>query len=379
MYPVSAAFKAAMVKSNVRLIKLEQLNGAMTVIATFQTVAVSGRVQMQQSKEARRNLTLEIANPGGIYTPSLTTDPFFFNQRVRVWLGTILADGVTAEYAPVGTFLVNIAEASSKTQTLAVTALDFWKYLQIASLLTMASYAAGATLLSIFTDLINQAQSALNGITITRDIDPTAATTTYTGTVPLQFAAGSRIADCLAVFFDAYGWDFWFDPLGTFVARPYVQPETIAPSFTWADTDAGVVDFKLRLEDSPDVRNHVRVNGTSPDIAPMTAEAKDNNQNSPTYVGGIFGDRLDVFDSPDLLSLAQAQNVANQRLRRQVMFARSITIESTPRPELDAFDVGTMTSLPAKISAANYWVESMTLPLTVGSASTKLVEVKPLS
>jgi len=378
VYAVSSAFLTAMAKSSTRLVKIEQLDASMNVVATFQTVAVAGRVQLQQSQEARRNLTMTLANPGGIYTPALTSDPFFFNQRIRVWLGTVLADGTT-EYAPLGTFVVNVARAILATDTIEVTALDFWKYLQAAALKTVTSYAPGVTLLSIFTDLINQAQTLLGGITIPRNIDPVAGAATLGGTDPLQFAAGSRIADGLAPFMDSYGWDFGFDPLGTFVGRLYVQPETIAPSFTMTDADPGVVDLQLTYQDSPDVRNHVRVNSTSPDVVPFSAEAQDNNQNSPTYIGGIFGDRLDVFDTPDITDATQIQNVANARLRRFLVLSRTVEQSGTAHPELDVWDVALLTSPKLKLSAAPYWVESMEIPLTTDAATIRFAEVRALS
>jgi hypothetical protein len=378
VYAVSAAFQSAMAAGGTRLVRIEQLDGAMNVKATYDGMVNGGRVDLTQTKEIRRTVAMTVANPGGLLTPAMTSDPFFFNQRFRVWIGVVKADG-TSEYAPVGTFLVNVCESDLQTDTLAVVAVDFWKYLQLAALKTLKSYAVGATLTSIFNDLLDTAQTLLGGITIPRLIDPIAGAAVLGGTDPLQFAAGARVADCLSPFMESYGWDFGFDPLGVFNGRLYVKPETIAPSFTLRDTDQGVSRLNPRMEDSPDVRNHVRVVGTSPDVAPMFAEAQDNNVNSPTYIGGIFGDRLDVFESPDVLDATQAQNVANARLRRLIALATPVSYEGTARPELDVWDVGLLTSVKGKLAGAPYWVESLSIPLTTDAMTIRFAAVRPLS
>lgn len=374
MQSVSAAFQTAMATGAARLLKIEQLNASLGLTGTvFQTDAFEGTVTAKQSQEVRRDLQLRLQNINGIYTPKLTSDPFFFNQKVRVSIGAVLADGTT-EYCVIGVFMVNTSEADEAARSISVGFSDLWKLLQINRLLTRVSYTPGTTLAAIFNDLLDKAGVAAAA----RSIDAAGTSTTLGGQVPLSFGRGTRISDALATFAEAYGWDFWFDVTGVFTARPFVSVDTQPTVFTYADTDAGVIKMVRRWEDSPNIANHVGVAGIGADMQPVFQEAKDSNQNSPTYYLGIFGDRYDEYRDESITTAAQALAVARDRLRRELVLVDTIVTEGTPRPELDVYDVGTLTIADGKVAARPYWLESFSIPLHIAPAQMRFSAVMSL-
>lgn len=375
MYAVSAEYKAALATSHTRLVKVERLDDALQVIATVTPVVLAGSVEVAVGQDgARRTLSMEIANEDGTYTPRLSTDPFAANGQIRVWLGVVLASGA-AEYAPVGVFMVNRPWARPRAGTLEVTAVDRWKKLRISKFFSVASFAVGATLKSVFESILDGA-----GITAAyRSIDPSAGSVTLRGTVPLQFRRGFPRADALMTFYEAYSWDMWFDPLGIFVMRPTIAYEAQPAVFEMADTDPGCEELAGGFEDSEDIVNHTGVASTSTDVQPIFAEAKDLNQNSPTWVDGPFGDRFDYYEDQSIQTAAIASDVAKGRLRRSLLgFSRRVEYSGVPLPHLDVYDVGRITSADLRISALPYMVDRISLPLRLESATIGLAEIRAL-
>lgn len=373
MYPVSAAFKTAMAKSHTRLVKIELLDANLQILDVLTPKVHEGSVNVSVAEEVRRTLSMSIGNERGIYTPLVSTDPFAANAIIRVWLGTVLDDG-SAEYAPVGTFMVNRPWVRPRDQVLELDASDRWKKLQISRFTSVASFAVAATLKTVFESILDGA-----GITAAqRNIDPAATAATLRGTVPLQFQKGFKRSDALMTFYEAYSWDMWFDPLGIFVMRPAFAYESQQPVFDLADTDAGCESLDGGFEDSPEIANHTFVASTSPDVVQVSAEAQDNNTNSPTWVGGPFGDRLDYFEDESLQTAAQCADVAKGRLRRLLGASRRAEYGGTPLPHLDIYDVGRITSTDLRLNANPYWIERMTLPLHLETSSVLLNEIRAL-
>lgn len=375
MLAASAAFKARAVQSHHRQIKLQQLDSNLQVIQELTPRVLGGQVQLSANQEGRRTLTLSLANPKGVYTPSQASDPFWFNATLRVQYGVILANGTT-EYITIGTFLVNQARAiiSGAERSINVSAVDFWKKFQTYSLTSVAKYAAGSSLKAAIIDLATRA-----GV-INYSIDPTLNTYTFHAapSADLQLARGTPLADAMGILASDYFLDFWFDEFGVFQVRAYIDFNTMSPIFTLTDQDAGIIKIEPELVDSPDIKNHIGVSSTNLDIQPVFQEAKDNNTSSPTYVLGPFGDRYFEYSADWIQNATQASDTAKGILKRKLFFARQLNIESVPMPWLDGFDVGLCTAAEAKVTSAKYYLDSASIPLALGSQQTKLLEVRPL-
>lgn len=379
MFAVSATFISTITSGSYsRVIVVQALDPVTLAVKSDLTpVVIDGTVEVRTREDIRRTLTITVANDGGTYTPRQTSDPFWINNPIRVYWRLQYQNGTT-EDCPLGTFLVNRTRMRREggRQVIDVDAVDFGKRMQYTKLLSVATYAAGSTLLAAFNDLLTRA-----GIPISsRDIDPQAATTTFHAApaADLNFARGTSIADCFGVLAQDYGWTFGSDVLGTFLARPAIDPSTLPPVFTLAETDPMVVTVEGGYEDSLDVSNHVIVASTDASIQPVFAEVKDNNQDSPTYIGGSFGDRLFEYDANWVQTTAQALTAAQDILRRKIGDSRKVEIMTGPRPELDAFDIGTITAPILNVTASKYQIESMTVPLAGGLQRISMVEPRAL-
>lgn len=375
MLTASDAFKARATQSHERTLKFQQLDSNLQVIQEFTPDVVQGEIQLQANQEGRRTLTMTLANKKGVYTPTQTSDPFWFNATLRVQYGVIFANGTT-EYITLGTFLVNQASSTiaNGERAIRVSAGDFWKKFQIYSLTSVAKYAAGSSLKAAIIDLATRA-----GVT-QYNVDPALNATTFHAapSADLQLARATPLNDAFGILANDYFLDFWFDEFGVFQVRTYIDPSTYVTSFSLADTDPGVNKLEPEIKDSADIKNHVGVSSTNLDIQPIFAEAKDNNTNSPTYIGGQFGDRYFEYQGDWIQTAAQALTTAQSILKRKLFYARAIKAETVPMPWLDGFDVGLITAADAKVTGVRYYVESASIPLTLGSQSTNLLEARPL-
>jgi hypothetical protein len=379
VFPASQAFLDAVSGgSYTRVIKLESLDPVTLLPRRDLTPnLIDGSVDGHLVQDVRRTISITIANEDGAITPVISSDPYWINNPLRLSWGVVYQDGTT-EYVPLGTFLVNRAWArgSAGQAVLDVDAVDFWKKLQYTALLTNASYAAGSTLKAALEDLCTKA-----GIgPAQRDIDPSASSVLFHGgnAADLNLARGTAVADCLAMLTEDFGWIFFFDTAGIFVARPGPVVGTAPVVFTMTETGPMVTGVEGGLEDSADIKNHVGVSSTDASIQPIFAEAKDNNQNSPTYVGGAFGDRYFEYQGEFITTLQQAQDTAKNILARRISNSRKSDWMHAPRPELDIADVGRLTSAFLKISGVQYQIESFTIPLVSGSQRTSLTEIRTL-
>lgn len=377
MYPVSAAFIPAITAgSYTRALLIQQLDPVtLNVVADLTAQVIEGSVEVRSDRENRRTTSMVVQNPNGLWTPRQSSDPFYINNPIRVWLGIVYQNGTT-ELAPLGTFLVNRgwATRSQEKLVLEVDAIDLWKKLQYGAISSVKTYAAGSSLGTAIIDILSGA-----GIT-NYNLDPSITATNLHAApaADLNFAPGTARADMLGVLAQDYGLSFWFDPMGLFVARPSVDPTTIAPVGTMSESDPLVIEVAGGLEDSPDIKNHVGVMSTNPDVQPIYQEAFDSNVNSPTYYLGSFGDRFFYYEAPWIQTIAQASATAKDILRRKVYQARKSEWAHGPRPELDVYDVLTLTSPSVGIQAKPYYLDQAVIPLSNAEQRSTFLEVRSL-
>lgn len=380
MYAASAAFIAAVRDgSSVRVLKLQTLAEAdYSVTNEFTTQAIDGRVIVSDEREQRRRLVgLTIPNDGGIYTPrGLTTDVFQINGLLRVWDGAVLPDGTT-EYAPLGTFRINRPWPSVKAgeEVLRIDGQDLWKQLMYSGLRQTVQYPAGASAYSMLVDLAFRAHIPFTAL----DDRTVSLFSLGSPAEGVRFGSNAKAANAFAALARDFGLDLYFTPLGVLVAAPVRNYTAESAVFAFNDTVATSESMEGGYEDSPDISNHVGVRSSSPSVAPVFAEAQDNNAASPTYVGGTFGDRYSELRYEWVTTLEQAASQAQREVRRQVARTRPFTISHYSYPWLDAQDVVTITSTSLGVSALQCVLASTEIGLRAGDkATTKVLEVRSI-
>ena len=334
---------------------------------------LGGHVTVGLGNDTRRTVQMTLKNPAGVWTPtsSPTTEPFYMNNVIRIWLGLSLSGVI--EYCPLGTFRVNRPYADVRERTINVVGQDFWKDFSW-GLRQSVRFAPGSTLNSIIATL-----AAVAGVT-RLTLDPAGEAVRLQGAPApsLKFRRGMRIADCFALLATDYGWEIFFDVFGTLVTRPSLAIDQGPSLFELKDTHACFRGGSGGLEDSPDIFNHVGVSSTDPASVSAFGEARDDDPMSPTYVGGAFGDRYHEEELDWIQNDGQAGAAARDILRRNLYLTRPAEIDTGALPFLDVQDVVTLTVADLKVSGLRYFVDSMQIPLDRGDQTMRLLEARSI-
>lgn len=174
---------------------------------------------------------------------------------------------------------------------------------------------------------------------------------------------------------DSIGYEVYFTSDGYLTMRPYQDPVTSPVVWVFrTGLDQGtLVSYKRSSNDSR-IKNHVIVIGatvTSDSGLSQTAfgEARNDDPVSPTNIARI-GDRVDPYKSDYITDSAQAQAIAEARLRIAALEEYNIDFSSVLMPWIDAGDIVDIIDeraslfVPARFVLSNY-----SLPYELGPMS----------
>lgn len=172
---------------------------------------------------------------------------------------------------------------------------------------------------------------------------------------------------------DSVGYEVYFTSDGYLTIRPYQDP-VLSPlvwRFTTGPSQGSLVTYS-RTSDDALIKNHVIVIGaTITDSGGYSTtsygESINTDLSSPTNTDRI-GDRVDIFKSDYITTNAQAQNIADTRLRVSALEEYSIDFSSMILPWIDANDIVDIINpketlyVPARFLLSNY-----SLPMNLGA------------
>jgi hypothetical protein len=144
-------------------------------------------------------------------------------------------------------------------------------------------------------------------------------------------------ADAIAELAQSVSAEAYFDAEGNYVFR---RVELEEPVWTVDTGEDGVMLDANEQLDRTGIYNGVYVEG-QPNAkgVPVSALVVDSDPSSPTRWGGPYGRVPRVERSrTDVLTAAQAQNVARSLLARRLGLARSLTLSTAPNPALEPDD-----------------------------------------
>lgn len=166
------------------------------------------------------------------------------------------------------------------------------------------------------------------------------------------------------------GCELFFDREGVCVLRPVPDPNTAPLAATYTEGVSATLLDVTRRRDDEGTFNHIIIVGASiGSTAPVLAEAKDENQDSPTYIGGPFGDVPKWITSGYITTLAQAQAQADAELTKVLGLAEKVDVEVVVDPTLSPGDVIEVAASSALVSD-RYVVDSFTVPLAPSDSMT---------
>jgi hypothetical protein len=102
------------------------------------------------------------------------------------------------------------------------------------------------------------------------------------------------------------------------------------------------------------------------EMEPVRAVAFDAQESSPTFFGGPFGRVPRFYSSPFITTATQAQNAAQNLLRRTLGASYDVGLSAVPNPALKPFD-------PVRVIYNDYnremhVIQRVTIPLSVTAA-----------
>lgn len=376
MRAVSDAFAAAIREPHERIARVSILDASLGVVDELtgtDGVTVDGSVQMDSSK--RRSCSLSIANPDGDWTPAGPADPLFPNGLIRLERG-IVVDG-SPELVSLGVFLIDrpVINVSRAGSTISISGQDRVKLALKSRFTRPVTFDAGTPLADVVQAI---AQAAGMGDTLYRLDDGGKALV-----ADRTFESDEDRWPALQQLAHDYALEAFVDADGYLVLAPAVTPATLpSPVWTFERGDEAIM-LGLTKEWSDDrLYNHVRVSGEAASLAPVSAEARDLNPESPAYNPtdgtGPIGDRLFTYTSPMIRSVEQAQEVADALLLTVALVEEAITIPSVVHPALEVGDVVTVAEEISR-TADTYLLDTVSIPLATGPMSVAARKLRSLT
>lgn len=144
--------------------------------------------------------------------------------------------------------------------------------------------------------------------------------------------------EVLATLADGLGKIFYFDELGQFVFRSIPPEDEII--WTVSAGARGVMVQADRSISREGVYNAVVVTGEGADeLVPVRAVAYDAQATSPTFFGGPFGRVPRFYSSSFITTPTQAQNAAQNLLRKSLGAPYDVGLSAVPNPATRPYDV----------------------------------------
>lgn len=165
----------------------------------------------------------------------------------------------------------------------------------------------------------------------------------------------------------AIGYEVYFDPQGVCVVRPIPDPSSNEPVWSFDENFVKLVAEAESDFSSEQTFNDIVIVGQSTSSEnPFSAEAFDNDANSPTYILGDYGRVSEKVTTSLVTDPYQAQAMAYAALYASLGAAQTVKLTVVPNPALEPGDIVKVVCSNVKVSGT-YMINSMTTPLSQGS------------
>lgn len=361
MYPASAAFFAALVKSHTATSRVEVLDRG-TVVATL--AVTGGSAKMDEKAAVRRSLTCTLGDPTGTLTPTTLADILApAGNELRVYRG--IKTATLTEEVPIGIF--GIADVNITSQIVGGVQIElagFDRAKRVEENRFDATYvvAAGTNYADAIQALI---RNRIGEVTFLFE-----GTSAVSGAA-LIFNVGDDPWKAATEMARSIGCELFFDPLGRCVMRTVPDPDTAAIAWSYAEGSGAILLGASRKLTREHTYNGVIASGESSAItnqaaAPVSATAWDDNPFSPTYYLGKFGKKPRLYVSPFITTQTQALSAARAILRQSLGLSEDVAFTAVVNPAHEPGDVVSIYVNKAKINA-RYVLSGFSVPLTHAS------------
>ena len=318
----------------------------------FANVISDGSIDVDYDRGTRRTAELTILNPTAEFTP--TTEGYesdgdwagllYINRVIRIWRGALTLNGEL--YVPVGTFLVDGAEAilEENMSIVNLTLSDFWKKLTKSYLGINKKYPAGTYRNAIIKDILDASGVASTG-KYAASIDKLAERDNNDRKIskPLKFDTGDSRGDILKNLAKDWNIDMYFDPYGVFRTedRKTDRDRKVIWTFESKETDddgsnGGIISLTRSFNDD-NLYNHVIIVGTGNEKQVVRATRKVTNTSSKFHEDKI-GNRVFLKESDNWKTQNEVDKALQRIWGRRIQFSETISAEVVCNPALEADD-----------------------------------------
>lgn len=315
---------------------------------------IDGSVSVDMTRTERRTVDLTLDNED--FSLSSTPRGFWYSKIIKVWRG-VETDSARWE-TQIGEFLIDSIAEGHFPHVVRVAGRDYAKRLaepfdettqfNEGSLLedVVRGIAAGAGMTKF--------ALPATGLSLTRSF---------------SFESNKPRADAIKEIVDSFGWETFVSPSGYFTLRPWVDPFTAAPVFTFQTGVEGNLAAYEKVTNDTEVRNRVVVLGKSSDRPPVYAVAENDDPNSPTAIT-YLGPRTYHFESSFITDADDAQALAYSLLSIHGLESYDVDLDALVVPWLEGGDaIDFIDPRPAPGDPTRFLLTSFDIPLSLGTMS----------
>lgn len=354
MYPVSKPFLRRVKQSHQICVKCEVFAGN----EFLQTLKIyDGSISMEYQAERQRRFTAYLGDPEGRLTPDNLNDLLAVTgNEIKLSRGVVHLDG-TEEFVPLGVFPIGTTDITDGGDGHTIRLEGFDRSKKVSDNKWIEPYVIPAG--TLYTDAIR---------TLILDRYPQAEIVSHgaeTFTTP-QIIFDVRRDPWLAAMSLAkdIGCDLYFDGNGVVHCDPIEDCASRPPLVEYVDNEESVVLSINKRWRSEALINYWIVTGESADDAPpVSASAFDDDPQSPTYIYGKYGIKLQRYQSNTIRTEDQALTVANSLLALSLGSYEELHFNSIVNPAHEPGDVITLVRERLGISS-RYVLDKITIPMT---------------
>lgn len=356
MYPATATFRAAIVKSHTVIAKAE-------IWASDQKLSTlniaNGTVTVSAKNATRRvcEVTLSTSRADDNDVPDNDYDLLTpFGNELRLYRGIQYSDG-TQEYIPLGVFVITDVAINDRADGVAIKVMGEDRSIIVSRSKWLEPYQmVSGTLESSITAMLQSRYS---------DVQVSFPTTGITiGQVVLGAdKANDPWKDAVQIC-ELVGYDLYFDVTGVVTMKPFPTLDGAVVVATYEEGNGTTITELDRTISTKETFNGVvyTVSGTQV-TTPIKVTVWDEDSTSPTYRYGKFG-QVPIFISSNLVQTTDAATTAATNLLYTYIGSQeTINWNSLVDPTLDVQDVVYVKSVGAKVNRLVI-IDALTVPLS---------------
>jgi hypothetical protein len=356
----SAAYLAALTSSH-QIATAGEVWAGTALLATLQIEAATS-VTMDRNSIVRRTCSAVMTDPYAgtpqaiIPTTAASLLTPYGNELV-LYRGITYPSGAQ-ELIQLGVFGIDDVDIDDQANDLVITITggDRGVACQHAGFKDIYTIAPGTNVATAIQALIS---SLTTGLTINYAFAPTTA---VTPTTPIVYQPGDDPWSMACQLAASVGYELFFDPTGVCTFLPVPNP--LAQAISWS-FDEGVGNIAVHLKRTvsrTNAPNYIIRDGSGSGITvPVRGIAFDANPQSPTYIGGSYGEQINYASSTLYADQPTAQAAANSDLLLALGSIEAIEVECVPKPDMDVDDVIEVTRARSGLASELYVVDSYTL------------------